>query len=80
MVEGGEQKMKRGRAADAVKAARQATGMTQQQLSFEIYESREAVSQQENGRYRVQPYPFSPIFVRFSESSTNRAFPVLKMP
>lgn len=47
--------MKRGRAADAVKAARQATGMTQQQLSFEIYESREAVSQQENGRYRVQP-------------------------
>ena len=47
--------MKRGRAADAVKSARQATGMTQQQLSFEIYESREAVSQQENGRYRVQP-------------------------
>ncbi|OQP06816.1 hypothetical protein B1690_05750 [Geobacillus sp. 46C-IIa] len=47
--------MSRGRAADAVKAARQKTGMTQQQLSFEIYESRESVSHQENGRYRVQP-------------------------
>ncbi|OAT71302.1 helix-turn-helix domain-containing protein [Parageobacillus thermoglucosidasius] len=47
--------MKRGRAADAVKAARKAANMTQQQLSFEIYESRESVSHQENGRYRVQP-------------------------
>ncbi|MGZ0084549.1 helix-turn-helix domain-containing protein [Caldibacillus thermoamylovorans] len=47
--------MKRGRAADAVKEARQKTGMTQQQLSFDIYESRESVSHQENGRYRVQP-------------------------
>jgi DNA-binding XRE family transcriptional regulator len=47
--------MKSGRAADAVKAARKAANMTQQQLSFEIYESRESVSHQENGRYRVQP-------------------------
>jgi DNA-binding XRE family transcriptional regulator len=47
--------MKCGRAADAVKAARKAAKMTQQQLSFEIYESRESVSHQENGRYRVQP-------------------------
>jgi DNA-binding XRE family transcriptional regulator len=47
--------MKRGRAANAVKAARKAANMTQQQLSFEIYESRESVSHQENGRYRVQP-------------------------
>ncbi|WP_027410345.1 hypothetical protein [Anoxybacteroides tepidamans] len=47
--------MKRGRAADAAREARHATGMTQQQLSFEIYESRESVSHQENGRYRVQP-------------------------
>uniref|UniRef100_A0A7U4DJW1 Helix-turn-helix domain protein n=1 Tax=Geobacillus sp. (strain Y4.1MC1) TaxID=581103 RepID=A0A7U4DJW1_GEOS0 len=47
--------MKRGRAADAVKAARKAANMTQQQLSFEIYESRESISHQENGRYRVQP-------------------------
>jgi DNA-binding XRE family transcriptional regulator len=44
-----------GRAAKAVKEARQETGFTQQQLSFEIFESREAVSQQENGRYKVQP-------------------------
>jgi DNA-binding XRE family transcriptional regulator len=47
--------MKCGRAANAVKAARKAANMTQQQLSFEIYESRESVSHQENGRYRVQP-------------------------
>ncbi|KIQ93382.1 hypothetical protein LH47_02541 [Anoxybacillus thermarum] len=47
--------MKRGRAADAVKAARKEANMTQQQLSFEIFESRESVSHQENGRYRVQP-------------------------
>jgi DNA-binding XRE family transcriptional regulator/NTP pyrophosphatase (non-canonical NTP hydrolase) len=47
--------MKCGRAANAVKAARKAAKMTQQQLSFEIYESRESVSHQENGRYRVQP-------------------------
>ncbi|MEH7223894.1 helix-turn-helix transcriptional regulator [Bacillus sp. JJ1566] len=47
--------MKVGRAAKAVKEARHDAGFTQQQLSFEIFESREAVSQQENGRYKVQP-------------------------
>ncbi|QSB48799.1 helix-turn-helix transcriptional regulator [Parageobacillus toebii] len=47
--------MKYGRAANAVKEARKNANMTQQQLSFEIYESRESVSHQENGRYRVQP-------------------------
>ncbi|KKI88641.1 helix-turn-helix domain-containing protein [Bacillus sp. SA1-12] len=47
--------MKIGRAAKAVKEARCAVNLTQQQLSFEIFESREAISQQENGRYRVQP-------------------------
>jgi DNA-binding XRE family transcriptional regulator len=47
--------VKYGRAANAVKEARKNANMTQQQLSFEIYESRESVSHQENGRYRVQP-------------------------
>jgi transcriptional regulator with XRE-family HTH domain len=55
MVEGGGKKVKYGRAANAVKEARKAAKMTQQQLSFEIYESRESISHQENGRYRVQP-------------------------
>jgi DNA-binding XRE family transcriptional regulator/NTP pyrophosphatase (non-canonical NTP hydrolase) len=44
-----------GRAANAVKQARKDVKMTQQQLAFEIFESRESVSHQENGRYRVQP-------------------------
>ncbi|KYD24582.1 helix-turn-helix transcriptional regulator [Parageobacillus toebii] len=47
--------MKYGRAANAVKEARKDANMTQQQLSFEIFESRESISHQENGRYRVQP-------------------------
>jgi DNA-binding XRE family transcriptional regulator/NTP pyrophosphatase (non-canonical NTP hydrolase) len=47
--------VKCGRAANAVKEARKDANMTQQQLSFEIFESRESVSHQENGRYRVQP-------------------------
>jgi DNA-binding XRE family transcriptional regulator len=47
--------MKNGRAANAVKQARKDANMTQQQLAFEIFESRESVSHQENGRYRVQP-------------------------
>jgi DNA-binding XRE family transcriptional regulator len=55
MVEGRAKKVKYGRAADAVKEARKNANMTQQQLSFEIFESRESVSHQENGRYRVQP-------------------------
>jgi DNA-binding XRE family transcriptional regulator len=44
-----------GRAADAVKEARKDVNMTQLQLSLELFESRESVSHQENGRYRVQP-------------------------
>lgn len=47
--------MKCGRAANAVKEARKDANMTQQQLSFELFESRESISHQENGRYRVQP-------------------------
>ncbi|MGR6115750.1 helix-turn-helix transcriptional regulator [Aeribacillus composti] len=47
--------MKIGRAANAVKQARKDANMTQQQLAFEIFESRESVSHQENDRYRVQP-------------------------
>jgi DNA-binding XRE family transcriptional regulator len=47
--------MNNGRAADAVKEARKSVNMTQQQLAFEIFESRESISHQENGRYRVQP-------------------------
>jgi DNA-binding XRE family transcriptional regulator len=55
MVERRDKKVKCGRAANAVKEARKNANMTQQQLSFEIYESRESISHQENGRYRVQP-------------------------
>lgn len=47
--------MKVGRAASSVKNARNEIRATQLELSFDIHESREAVSQQENGRYRVQP-------------------------
>jgi DNA-binding XRE family transcriptional regulator len=47
--------MNNGRTAKAVKQARKDVNMTQQQLAFEIFESRESVSHQENGRYRVQP-------------------------
>jgi len=47
--------MDRGRAADAAKNARKAIGKTQQQLSFDIPYSREAISKQEHGEYRVQP-------------------------
>jgi DNA-binding XRE family transcriptional regulator len=55
LVEGRDIQMNNGRAADAVKQARKEANMTQQQLAFEIFESRESVSHQENGRYRVQP-------------------------
>jgi transcriptional regulator with XRE-family HTH domain len=55
MVERGDKKVKYGRAANAVKEARKNANMTQQQLSFELFESRESISHQENGRYRVQP-------------------------
>jgi len=47
--------LKTGRAATAVKEARKQIGKTQLQLSMDLFESREAISQQENGRYRVQP-------------------------
>jgi DNA-binding XRE family transcriptional regulator/NTP pyrophosphatase (non-canonical NTP hydrolase) len=55
MVERRDKKVKCGRAANAVKEARKDANMTQQQLSFELFESRESISHQENGRYRVQP-------------------------
>jgi len=47
--------LKIGRAATAAKEARKQIGKTQLQLSMDLFESREAISQQENGRYRVQP-------------------------
>jgi DNA-binding XRE family transcriptional regulator len=48
--------MKIGRAAAAAKAARKEAGITQLEMTFdEYYGSRESVSQQENGRYQVQP-------------------------
>ncbi|MBA2874666.1 helix-turn-helix domain-containing protein [Thermaerobacillus caldiproteolyticus] len=46
--------MRCGRAADKVKEARKEANMTQQQLSFEIFESRKSISHQESERYRVQ--------------------------
>jgi DNA-binding XRE family transcriptional regulator len=55
LVERGWKKLKIGRARLTLKQARKDSKMTQQQMSFEIFESREAVSQQENGGYRVQP-------------------------
>jgi DNA-binding XRE family transcriptional regulator len=55
MVERRVNKVSNGRTADAVKEARKSVNMTQQQLAFEIFESRESISHQENGRYRVQP-------------------------
>jgi transcriptional regulator with XRE-family HTH domain len=47
--------VKIGRAATAASEARKQIGKTQLQLSMDLFESREAISQQENGRYRVQP-------------------------
>ncbi|MBO0962378.1 XRE family transcriptional regulator [Neobacillus sp. MM2021_6] len=45
-----------GRAAVAAKMARKDAGITQLEMTFdEYYGSRESVSQQENGRYQVQP-------------------------
>lgn len=47
--------MNRGRAAKAAKSARKDIGLTQLQLSLDVDYSREAVSKQEHGEYRVQP-------------------------
>ncbi|GGD05146.1 XRE family transcriptional regulator [Pontibacillus salipaludis] len=47
--------MNKGRAAKAAKSARKDSGLTQLQLSMDIDYSREAVSKQEHGEYRVQP-------------------------
>jgi transcriptional regulator with XRE-family HTH domain len=55
MVERGCAQVKTGRAATAAREARKQIGKTQLQLSMDLFESREAISQQENGRYRVQP-------------------------
>lgn len=45
-----------GRAAMAAKTARRDAGVTQLEMTFdEYYGSRESISQQENGRYQVQP-------------------------
>jgi hypothetical protein len=45
-----------GRAAEAAKMARKDAGITQLELTFdEYYGSRESVSHQENGQYKVQP-------------------------
>lgn len=48
--------MKIGRAAKAAQAARKEAGFTQLEMTFDgFYGSRESISQQENGRYQVQP-------------------------
>lgn len=49
--------MKKGRAANAVKQARLEANLTQEQMSFdELHAPREAISQQERGVYKAQPY------------------------
>jgi hypothetical protein len=45
-----------GRTAIAAKTARREAGLTQLDMTFdEYYGSRESISQQENGRYQIQP-------------------------
>lgn len=45
-----------GRASEAAKTARREANITQLEMTFdEYYGSRESISQQENGRYQVQP-------------------------
>jgi DNA-binding XRE family transcriptional regulator/NTP pyrophosphatase (non-canonical NTP hydrolase) len=56
MVERMGKKLKKvSRVASTLKQSRKEVGMTQQQLSMETFLSREAICQQENGDYRVQP-------------------------
>jgi hypothetical protein len=56
MVEKGRSEMPIGRAAMAAKTARREAGVTQLEMTFnDYYGSRESISQQENGRYQVQP-------------------------
>ncbi|MGP4041930.1 XRE family transcriptional regulator [Gracilibacillus sp. D59] len=47
--------MEKGRASKALKQGRYEISKTQQQLSMETFLSRESVSHQENGSYKVQP-------------------------
>lgn len=48
--------MPNGRATLAARTARKEVGITQLEMTFdEYYGSRESISQQENGRYQVQP-------------------------
>lgn len=48
--------MPNGRATLAARTARKEAGITQLEMTFdEYYGSRESISQQENGRYQVQP-------------------------
>nr|WP_309101653.1 XRE family transcriptional regulator [Fredinandcohnia onubensis] len=47
--------MKIGRAKGALKEARHEVKLTQLQLSFDTYDSRENISHMENGRHKVQP-------------------------
>lgn len=56
MVERGTVIMPVGRASLAAKTARKDAGITQLEMTFdEYFGSRESISQQENGRYQVQP-------------------------
>ena len=59
--------MSNGRSASEVRSARKETGMTQLALSMDLHTSREAVSKQENGEYRVQP----DLVKYFAESHNN---------
>ncbi|MBT2680022.1 XRE family transcriptional regulator [Bacillus sp. ISL-35] len=48
--------MPNGRATSAARTARKEAGITQLEMTFdEYYGSRESISQQENGRYQIQP-------------------------
>ncbi|WP_419882760.1 helix-turn-helix domain-containing protein [Peribacillus sp. B-H-3] len=47
--------MKNGRANKALQLGRKEAKLTQTQLSFKLFSSREAISQQETGAYKVQP-------------------------
>jgi transcriptional regulator with XRE-family HTH domain len=48
--------MIKGRTAIRAKEARKENGLTQLQVSFDLFSSREAVTKQETGEYRVQPH------------------------
>ncbi|MBO1514306.1 XRE family transcriptional regulator [Metabacillus bambusae] len=66
--------MKIGRAAQEVKSAREEIGSTQLEITFDDYfGSRESISQQENGRYQVQPE-----LTKYYAEKHNNPFPAIQ--